>query len=176
MSDTDKEFDLLGFVQGRSRAKDSITLYMDEDAANEASKHLKLDSKGKPIAVIKDHEDEYKAAKERLDASGVTIHLEGASEGRVQELRDEFGIKGDGNDDKDNYESWVVAVLIEQYKKTVSANGQETEKALTSEQWFEFKKAAPRTQWRNLLEKVVELVYVSAMIDENTDAGFLVDS
>lgn len=176
-----KDFDLLDFVKGRSRAKDEVVLYMDENAAKEVSKHLEYtkdaDGNLRAIGVLPEHDEEYKKAKEALEASAITIHLRGAPEGRVQELRDEFEIVA-GADDNDphNEESWKVAVLIEQYQKTVTADGRESTTPLTSEQWFEFKENAPRSQWEKLLFKVLELVYVSVVIDDSTDAGFLANS
>lgn len=175
MTENTKDFDLLAFAKGRSRAKDHVELYMDEDAANEMAKHLKYRD-GEVVGVEDKNKDQYTAALERLKESAITVYLEGLPEGRVEELRGEFEVKGDGNDDDDNYESWIVAVLAEMYQKTVTATEQETDKTLTTEEWFEFKKAMPRSQWMKLLVKVKELIFVSGVIDDGVDAGFSLKS
>lgn len=175
-NNTEEEFDLLAFVRGRSHATDAVTLYMDENAAKAVSDCLEYGRDGQAIGVLPGKDEEYAEAKKELEASAVTIHLRGTAEGRVKELRHEFNIVEGEENDPDNEESWKVAVLVEQYQKTVSASGKESVKPLTSAEWFEFKENAPRTQWNKLLGNVLNLVYISAVIDDSTDAGFLANS
>lgn len=175
MSNTD-EFDFDAFLDGRSRAKDSVTLYLNEEAANEASRHLEYNSQGKAIGILTGHEDDYKAAKEVLDGSALTIHLHGADEGVVDDLRKKHGIDAQSDPDSEEYAVFLVDVLVEQYDHAETADGKVSRTPVDAEKWFARKRTFPRTQWNKLMIAVQSLIYVAVAIDENTNADFLANS
>ena len=171
-------FDLLAFAAGRSRATDEVSLYMDENAAKKAADFIKRNDKGDPIGVT--DQEAFEAAQADLKKSVVVIHLEGLIDGRVEEIRNDFNIKvGDEfNEDTDETEldKYLVAVLAEMYQKSVDTGGNENTDKLTIEQWGEFKRNIPRSQWFKLLVAVRSLIFVASLIDESVDAGFLAKS
>lgn len=175
---TDAPFDLLAFAAGRSRAKDEVSLYMDENAAKKAASFIKRNDSGDAIGVT--DQESFEASQDELKKSVVVIHLEGLPEGRVEEIRAEYNIKpgseiGDEIEDAD-LDKYLVAILTEMYQKSVAPDGREDATPKTAEQWREFQKATPRSQWMKLLRQVLNLIFVASLIDESVDAGFLARS
>ena len=177
----DTKFNLLDFAKGRSRAKDEVTLYMDEEAAKEADALIvrtqdKRTEEWTAVGVAPENREAFDAAQARVKASAVTIHLQGAPEGVVEEIRDRNGLKDD-SPVKDMFASGYVADLLEtMHVKSVSATGEEDPTRLTKDDWMEFRRNAPKSQWDKLAGAVVNLVFVSNVIDEGVDAGFLAKS
>jgi len=171
------EFNLLTFAQGKSRAETDTTLYFNEDASNRAIAATELDENGE--RYVKDR-DAFDAARAEVKASGVVIHLKGLDEGRVDEIRAEHTVEAgseltsDLTDEK--FEGYLVAILVEAFDKAVPVAGDADTTKKTSDAWFEFKKAAPASQWSKLLRSVLDIIFVSFIIDEAVDAGFLVES
>ena len=180
MTDNDK-FDLLAFAKGRSRAKDEVTIYMDEDAAKEADSYIikkqdKRTQEWTSMGVAPENQDAFDAARERIKQSAVTIHLQGAPEGIVDEIRERNGLRDD-SPVADMFASGYVADLLEtMHVKSVSAAGDEDTARRTKDEWMEFRSFAPKSQWGKLAAAVINLVFVSNVIDESVDAGFLAKS
>jgi hypothetical protein len=173
------DFNLLTFAQGKSRAETSVTLYFNEAAANRAQLALDWDESTPPEKYVKDREA-FDAARAEVLASAVTVHLKGLDEGRVDEIRAEHEVKAgmemDFNLSDEKNESYLIDVLVEAFDKAVSADGSEDTTPKSHDEWVAFKKIAPASQWPKLLAEVLNIIFVSFVIDEAVDAGFLADS
>lgn len=178
MTETDAPaFNLLQFAQGKSHAETDVTLYFNEDAASRASAATDTDEAGEKYVSNREAFDK---AREELKASAVTVHLKGLDEGRVDEIRAEHevtpGSELSFNLSDEKNENYLIAVLVEAFDKAVAADGSEDATKKTAEEWLEFKKACPSSQWPKLLGEVLNIIFVSYVIDEAVDAGFLADS
>ena len=189
------DFNMLAFAQGKSRAESKVTLYFDEAAARRAEDATAFTDPApgeKPERYVADQEA-FDAARAAIKASAVTIHLKGLDEGRVDELREEHGVKAGAEGtsvfslDEGRNEEYLIAVLAEAFDKAVNAEGVEDSSAriadTTAESlrearkyWTDFKRVTPSSQWPKLLGEVVNIIFVSYIIDEAVDAGFLADS
>lgn len=189
------DFNMLAFAQGKSRAESSVTLYFDEAAARRADNATAFTEAGpgeKPERYVADPEA-FAEARAAIKASAVTIHLKGLDEGRVDELREQHGVKAGAESsaafslDEGRNEEYLIAVLAEAFDKSVNAEGIEdstaritdttTESLNTARKyWTDFKYVTPSSQWPKLLGEVINIIFVSYIIDEAVDAGFLADS
>ena len=173
------EFNVFTFAQGKSRAEASVTLYFNEKAAGEAQDALDSDDHGEKF--VKD-ESAFKAARAAIKASAVTFHLKGLDEGRVDEIRADHEIipgseaESHFNLTDEKNEKYLVDILVEAFDKAVAADGAEDTTKRTAAEWFEFKKVAPSSQWPKLLGELIGIIFVSYILDEAVDAGFLADS
>ena len=184
------DFNMLAFAQGKSRAESSVTLYFDEAAARRADDATAFTEPGpgeRPERYVADPEA-FAEARAAIKASAVTIHLKGLDEGRVDELREEHGVKAGAEGtsafslDEGRNEEYLIAVLAEAFEKSVNAEGAEDSSARISDTtteslrearkyWTDFKRVTPSSQWPKLLGEVVNIIFVSYIIDEAVDAN-----
>lgn len=177
----DTKFNLLDYAKGRSRAKDEVTLYMDEGAAKSASDLIervqdKRTEDWTVVGVAPENREAFDAAQALVKASAVTIHLQGAPEGVVEAIRERNGLRDDAPVTAMFASGYVADLLETMYVKSVNAEGEEDSARRTKDEWLEFRAFAPESQWDKLANAVINLVFVSHVIDESVDAGFLAGS
>ena len=165
---TDKNFDVFGFLEGRTFPEDSVELFVDEVSALEANKLL---NEKELLTESADDKKRVKAIDSRLQelassvkGSALTAHLRGTHAGTVSEI-----IRGEGDKDSSVTNTKLIALFL---YKVVDPNGNEDEREFTAEDVGRLRKLLPAQSWGALNDATHEMVVASLAFDRMADSGF----
>lgn len=162
-----KTFSLFDHLEGRDFPTDSVSLYVDETSALEASKlierrkDLRYPKTPEQEAELETVEAELKALAAKVEASAITVHLRGAPNGVVQDALEDDKDKGPGT-----YR--LLALLIQ---KVTLPDGSEDSSLVSVDDMKRLEQLLPLQSWVRLNETASRLVVASLAYDEMADDG-----
>jgi len=174
-------FDITAFAKDRAYPQDTVTAYLDVDAAYQLTflnEKLSNTPAGKEYDAL---EVEANDLAKKIMESKVVFHLRGVNQEiieRITELcnkayptaKNSFG-QSDESEDWIRY--WTTSLVAENLVKIVNANGDEDEKKFSQQDIAELRKYLPKEVWELIVEKMQQLTLASAYFKGLTDAGFL---
>jgi len=174
-------FDIAAFAKGRALPQDTVTAYLNVDAAYRLDKINKeiaseLDSK-----VIESLEAKAKEIADEVIASKVIFHMRGVTQAEVEAVsekcnkdypseKDAFGNKVNTND---WLKAWTIALVAANIVRVENAAGEVDERVFEAKDAKDFYNTFPKEVWDLLVEKMEQLTLASAYFKGLTDAGFL---
>lgn len=174
-------FDITAFAKDRAYPQDTITAYLDVDAAyrltalnNKLSKTLA----GEEYDVL---EAEANDLAKKIIESKIVFHLRGVNQEIIEHVTNEANkiypteknAFGQGEVGEDWVRFWTTSLVAENLIKIVNAKGEEDERKFTQTEVLELRKYLPKEVWELIVEKMQQLTLASSYFKGLTDAGFL---
>lgn len=174
-------FDIAAFAKGRALPQDTVTAYLNVDAA------YKLDKINKEINLLLDDAEIEKLqakaqelAKEVI-ASKIVFDMRGISQEEIvaisKECDENFPAEKDAFNNKVNsaewLNAWTISLVAANIVRVTNADGEVDERVFSYEDGLELYKHLPKEVWDLLVEKMEQLTLASAYFKGMTDAGFL---
>jgi hypothetical protein len=174
-------FDITAFAKDRAYPQDTVTAYLDVDAA------YKLTSLNEKLSNTLAGE-EYNALEveandlaKKIIESKIVFHLRGVNQEIIERITDlankayptaktNFGQSEEG---EDWIRFWTTSLVAENLVKIINAKGEEDERKFSQEDIVELRKYLPKEVWELIVEKMQQLTLASAYFKGLTDAGFL---
>lgn len=174
-------FDITAFAKDRAYPQDTITAYLDVDAAyrltalnNKLSKTLA----GEEYDVL---EAEANDLAKKIIESKIVFHLRGVNQEIIEHVTNEANkiypteknAFGQGEVGEDWVRFWTTSLVAENLIKIVNAKGEEDERKFSQTEVLELRKYLPKEVWELIVEKMQQLTLASSYFKGLTDAGFL---
>lgn len=176
-------FDITEFAKGRAYPSDSVTAYIDVDAAYELTK---INSQINSVLVgeeakVADLEAQAKVLSERLLASKIVFHMRGVNQSIIESITkkcDELypptmNSFGQEETDPNWVREWTCGLVAANLVSVENADGELDERAFTADDVNEFRQYLPKEVWDMVTEKMQQLTLAGAYFKGLTDAGFL---
>lgn len=176
-------FDITEFAKGRAYPSDSVTAYLDVDAAYELTK---INSQINSVLVgeeakVAELEAQAKVLSERLLASKIVFHMRGVNQSVIESISkkcDELypstvNAFGQEETHPDWVREWTCGLVAANLISVENAAGELDERVFTSDDVNEFRQYLPKEIWDMITEKMQQLTLAGAYFKGLTDAGFL---
>lgn len=174
-------FDIAAFAKGRSLPQDSVTAYLNVDAAyrlNKLNQEMTLVLDPKELAV---HEAKAKELSAEILASKVVFLMRGITQEQIEQItklcdknnpaeENPFGQK---TNSQEWLREWTIRLVAANLVKTENAEGEVDERVFEYEDAEALFKHLPKEVWDLLVEKMEQLTLATAYFKGLTDAGFL---
>jgi hypothetical protein len=174
-------FDIAAFAKGRALPQDTVTAYLNVDAA------YRLDKLNKEMSLLLDAKElelleaQAKEIAAEVIASKVIFHMRGVTQAEVEAIsakctkdhpaeQDAFGNKVNTND---WLKAWTIALVAANIVRVENADGDVDERIFEAEDAKKLYDTFPKEVWDLLVEKMEQLTLASAYFKGLTDAGFL---
>jgi len=167
------DFDLFGFLEGRTFPEDSVKVYTDEKVAYSArdliNEYKELSEVKNPTTAqksrLKEIEKEREEIRAKAEETAVRFHLRGVPNHVIKELTDD-DTKGI------DFLRLIGAVVV----ATESPDGKRTDVSYSRADVERLRDLLPAPSFSRLHASVLELVVASAAFEEGADAGFFPNS
>lgn len=174
-------FDITAFAKDRAYPQDTITAYLDVDAAYKLTAlndKLSNTVAGKEYDVL---EAEANELAKKIIESKIVLHLRGVNQEIIERVTIEAnklypmakGSFGQNEESEDWIRFWTTSLVAENLIKIVNAKGEEDERKFTQAEVLELRKYLPKEVWELIVEKMQQLTLASSYFKGLTDAGFL---
>lgn len=165
---TDKNFDVFGFLEGRTFPEDTVKLYIDEESALEAYKLSEerdlLTDSAADKKRDKEIETRLKGLAEKVDGTALIAHLRGTHSGVISDV-----MSGKGDKDSEETNNKLIALFL---YKVVDPSGNEDERDYTAEDIVRLRRLLPAQSWVMINEATHKMIVASMAFDQMADAGF----
>lgn len=153
---TNKTFDLMGHLSGRTYPEDSIKVYLDEGAMYQLEQLEDRANLEKDSSKVNDIDEQKKALVETLEETALTFHLRGIPE----EVKDAIQVQADADENKDD-ELFLDVAAVEAHILYIEDSQGARAEGFNFEAIKSLMKAMPGTERARLTSKVVDLSYSS---------------
>lgn len=174
-------FDITAFAKDRAYPQDSVTAYLDVDAAyrlTALNNKLSITFAGEEYDAL---EAEANELAKKIIESKIVFHLRGVNQEIVERVtvdanknyptsKNSFG-QEEVNENWIRF--WTTSLVAENLIKIVNAKGEEDERKFTQAEVLELRKYLPKEVWELIVEKMQQLTLASSYFKGLTDAGFL---
>lgn len=173
-------FDITEFAKGRAYPEDSVTAYLDVQAAYELNK-LNEEMRSADSKAISKMEKQANELAEKVMQSKVVFHMRGVSQAHIEKISAACDEKhptktdafGQVTNSPDWIREWTAALIASNLVRIENANGEVDEREFTSEDVVKLRHHLPKEVWDLLVEKMQQLTLAGAYFKGLTDAGFL---
>lgn len=173
-------FDITEFAKGRAYPEDSVTAYLDVQAAYELNK-LNEEMRSADDKAISKMEKQANELAEKVMQSKVVFHMRGVSQAHIEKISaacdEKYPTKTDALGQTINtpewLREWTAALIASNLVRIENASGEIDEREFTSEEVIKLRHHLPKEVWDLLVEKMQQLTLAGAYFKGLTDAGFL---
>jgi len=174
-------FDITAFAKNRAYPQDTVTAYLDVDAAyrlTAINEKLSRTPAGEEYDKL---ESEANDLAKKIMESKIVFHLRGVNQEVIERITQLANEKyptaktsfGQSDESEDWIRFWTTALVAENLIKIVNAKEEEDERKFTQEEVLELRKYLPKEVWELIVEKMQQLTLASTMFQGLTNAGFL---
>lgn len=174
-------FDITEFAKGRAYPEDSVTAFLDVQAAYELSK---LNERMREVTTPEELEPLEKTANElaqRVKDSKVVFYMRGVNQATIEKATSfcekkyppKTNALGQLEPNLEWVNEWTAMLVASNLVKTENANGDVDEREFTTEDVVALRHHLPKEVWDMLVEKMQKLTLATAYFEGLTDAGFL---
>jgi len=174
-------FDITAFAKDRAYPQDTVTAYLDVDAAY---KLTALNEKLSNTLAGEEYDSLEAQANElakKIIESKIVFHLRGINQEIIERVTEQANKTypaakenfGQGEDGEDWIRFWTTSLVAENLVKIVNAKDEEDERKFSQQDVVELRKYLPKEVWELIVEKMQQLTLASAYFKGLTDAGFL---
>lgn len=173
-------FDITEFAKGRAYPEDSVTAYLDVQAAYELNK-LNEQMRSADAKQLEKLEKQAKELADKVVQSKVVFHMRGVNQAQIEKITvacdEKYPAKTDAFgqvvNSPDWIREWTAALIASNLVKIENSNGEIDEREFTSEEVITLRHHLPKEVWDLLVEKMQQLTLAGAYFQGLTDAGFL---
>lgn len=167
-----RTFDVLGFAKGRKYPQDIVTVYTDAESGYRA-KHLS--------EILNDENDnekreeiaeEIRAAWAAVEASALTFHLRGISQGAVEAIITEAGGKFDNTVEGPGAQWCNFRYIGENIVSVTNAEGAVDNHHWSFEDVSELHAYLPSDEFKKIAALTDELTFAAAFVDASVTPDF----
>lgn len=176
-------FDIAKFAKGIAYPEDTVTAYLDIEAAyklnaiNDEMSKLKLADP----AEYEKLEAQAKELSDKILASKVVFHMRGVNQEVIESITDKADKKypkkldpmGQVMENEDWLKEWTCGLIASNLVQIENAEGDIDDKHYETEDVLELRKHLPREIFDLLIAKMQQLTLAGAYFKGLTDAGFL---
>ena len=176
-------FDIAKFAKGIAYPEDTVTAYLDIEAAyklnaiNDEMSKLKLADP----AEYEKLEAQAKELSDKILASKVVFHMRGVNQEVIESITDKADKKypkkldpmGQVMENEDWLKEWTCGLIASNLVQIENADGDIDDKHYETEDVLELRKHLPREIFDLLIAKMQQLTLAGAYFKGLTDAGFL---
>jgi len=174
-------FNITEFAKGRSYPEDSVTAFLDVQAAYDLSK---LNEQMREITDAAELEPLEKTAQElakRVSDSKVVFFMRGVNQATIEKATLECEKKyppktnalGQVEPNIEWVNEWTAMLVASNLVKTENAAGDVDEREFSVSDVVELRHHLPKEVWEMLVDKMQKLTLATAYFEGLTDAGFL---
>lgn len=174
-------FNITEFAKGRAYPEDSVTAFLDVQAAYDLSK---LNEQMRVLTDPEELEPLEKTAQElaqRVSDSKVVFFMRGVNQATIEKATLECEKKyppktnalGQVEPNIEWVNEWTAMLVASNLVKTENAVGEVDERQFSTSDVVELRHHLPKEVWEMLVDKMQKLTLATAYFEGLTDAGFL---
>lgn len=173
-------FDITEFAKGRAYPEDSVTAYLDVQAAYELDK-LNQKMRSADAESLPEMEKEANELAAKVMESKLVFHMRGVNQAHIEKISAECDAKHPAKTDAfgqtinspEWLREWTAALVASNLLRIENAKGEMDERTFTADDVVQLRLHLPKEVWDLLVEKMQQLTLASAYFKGLTDAGFL---
>lgn len=173
-------FDITEFARGRAYPEDSVTAYLDVQAAYELNK-LNEDMRFADQVSLAKMEKQANELASKVMKSKVIFHMRGVNQAQIEKISaacDEkypatTDVLGQKSNSPEWLREWTASLIASNLVRIENADGEIDEREFTPEDVVQLRHHLPKEVWDLLVEKMQQLTLAGAYFKGLTDAGFL---
>ena len=174
-------FDIAKFAKGIAYPEDTVTAYLDIEAAYKLNALNEQMSKLKDPAELEKLEAQAKELSDKILSSKVVFHMRGVNQEVIESITDKADKKypkkldpmGQVMENEDWLKEWTCGLIASNLVQIENAEGEIDDKHYETEDVLELRKHLPREIFDLLIAKMQQLTLAGAYFKGLTDAGFL---
>lgn len=174
-------FDIAKFAKGIAYPEDTVTAYLDIEAAYKLNALNEQMSKLKDPAELEKLEAQAKELSDKILASKVVFHMRGVNQEVIESITEKADKKypkkldpmGKVMENEDWLKEWTCGLIASNLVQIENAEGEIDDKHYETEDVLELRKHLPREIFDLLIAKMQQLTLAGAYFKGLTDAGFL---
>ena len=174
-------FDIAKFAKGIAYPEDTVTAYLDIEAAYKLNALNEQMSKLKDPAELEKLEAQAKELSDKILASKVVFHMRGVNQEVIESITEKADKKypkkldpmGQVMENEDWLKEWTCGLIASNLVQIENAEGEIDDKHYETEDVLELRKHLPREIFDLLIAKMQQLTLAGAYFKGLTDAGFL---
>lgn len=174
-------FDITAFAKGRAYPQDSVTAFLDLEAAYELEKlnnDMRTVTDPEALAPLEKKANEL---ADKVKSSKVVFYMRGVNQATVEKLTEDcnerYPIVSDPFGNKQPSGQWILnwttALVASNLYKIENADGEIDEREFDLDSTTELRHHLPSQVWDMLVDKMQKLTLATAYFEGLTDAGFL---
>lgn len=174
-------FNITEFAKGRAYPEDSVTAFLDVQAAYALQK---LNEKMREVTTPEELEPLEKAAEElakKVVDSKVIFYMRGVNQATIEKATFDCEKKypaktnalGQIEPNIEWVNEWTAMLVASNLVKTENSAGEIDEREFSAQDVVELRHHLPKEVWEMLVEKMQKLTLATAYFEGLTDAGFL---
>lgn len=173
-------FDITEFAKGRAYPEDSVTAYLDVQAAYELNK-LNEEMRFADEKSLPEMEKQANELAAKVMESKVVFHMRGVNQAQIEKISaqcdEKYPTKTDAFGQTINtpewLKEWTAALIASNLVRIENSKGEMDERQFTPEDVVQLRHHLPKEVWDLLVEKMQQLTLAGAYFKGLTDAGFL---
>lgn len=174
-------FDIAKFAKGIAYPEDTVTAYLDIEAAYKLNALNEQMSKLKDPAELEKLEAQAKELSDKILSSKVVFHMRGVNQEVIESITEKADKKypkkldpmGKVMENEDWLKEWTCGLIASNLVQIENAEGEIDDKHYETEDVLELRKHLPREIFDLLIAKMQQLTLAGAYFKGLTDAGFL---